>query len=83
MGKTEKKRKKITQLKQPKYQKPKDENMEWTKHMFILFKKKNPACISYLGLLFITENTLYVYSFLGFYNLVLGCWVSQLFGTLE
>ena len=31
MGKTEKKGKKITQLKWPKYQKPKDENMGWTK----------------------------------------------------
>ena len=32
MGKTEKTGKKITQLKWPKYQKPKDENMGWTKH---------------------------------------------------
>ena len=31
MGKTERKKKKITQLKWPKYQKPKDENMGWTK----------------------------------------------------
>ena len=31
MGKTEKNGKKITQLKWPKYQKPKDENMGWTK----------------------------------------------------
>ena len=33
MGKMEKKRKKITQLKQPKYQIPKKENMGWTKHL--------------------------------------------------
>ena len=33
MGKTEKNGKKITQLKWPKYQKPKDENMGWTKHI--------------------------------------------------
>ena len=32
MGKTEKTGKKITQLKWPKYQKPKDKNMGWTKH---------------------------------------------------
>ena len=32
IGKTEQKGKKITQLKWPKYQKPKDENMGWTKH---------------------------------------------------
>ena len=32
MAKTEKNRKKITQLKWPKYQKPKDENMGWLKH---------------------------------------------------
>ena len=31
MGKTEKKGKKITQLKWPKYQKPKGKNMGWTK----------------------------------------------------
>ena len=31
MGKTERNGKKITQLKWPKYQKPKDENMGWTK----------------------------------------------------
>ena len=31
-GKTEENRKKITQLKWPKYQKPKDKNMGWTKH---------------------------------------------------
>ena len=33
MGKTEKNGKKITQLKWPKYQKPKDENMGWTKQL--------------------------------------------------
>ena len=33
-GKMSKMEKKITQLKWPKYQKPKDENMGWTKHMF-------------------------------------------------
>ena len=32
MGKTEKNGKKITQLKWPKYQKPRGENMEWTKY---------------------------------------------------
>ena len=32
MGKTEKTGKKIMQLKWPKYKKPKDENMGWTKH---------------------------------------------------
>ena len=32
MGKTEKPEKKITQVKWPKYQKPKDENMGWTKN---------------------------------------------------
>ena len=32
MDKTEKNRKKITQLKWPKYQKPKDKNKGWTKH---------------------------------------------------
>ena len=32
MGKTEKNRKKITQLKWPKYQKSKDEYIEWVKH---------------------------------------------------
>ena len=31
MGKMEKNRKKIMQLKWPKYQKPKDENMGWMK----------------------------------------------------
>ena len=31
MGKTEKTGKKITQLNWPKYQKPKDKNMGWTK----------------------------------------------------
>ena len=35
MGKTEKPRKKIVQLKWPKYQKPKEENMGWTKHKFL------------------------------------------------
>ena len=35
MGKTEKNGKKITQLKWPKYQKPKDENMGWTKHLIV------------------------------------------------
>ena len=32
MGKTEKNRKKITQLKWPKYQKPQDGNVGWKKH---------------------------------------------------
>ena len=32
MDKTEKNGKKITQLKWPKYQKPKDEKMGWMKH---------------------------------------------------
>ena len=34
MGKTEKTGKKISQLKWPKYQKPKDKNMGWMKHLF-------------------------------------------------
>ena len=34
MGKTEKKGMKMTQLKWPKYQKPKDENTGWTKHIW-------------------------------------------------
>ena len=34
MGKMEKNGKKITQLRWPKYQKAKDENMGWTKHKF-------------------------------------------------
>ena len=33
MGKTEKNRKKISELKWPKYQKPEDENMGWTKQL--------------------------------------------------
>ena len=33
MGKTEKNGKKIKQVKWPQYQKPKDENMGWTKHV--------------------------------------------------
>ena len=33
MGKTETNEKKIMQLKWPKYQKPKDENIGWTKHL--------------------------------------------------
>ena len=33
MGKMEKNWKEITQLKWPKYQKPKDKNMGWTKHL--------------------------------------------------
>ena len=39
MGKTEKKRKKITQIKWSKYQKPKDENVGWTKYKW----SKDPA----------------------------------------
>ena len=34
MGKTGKNEKKITQLKQPKYKKPKDKNMGWTKQKY-------------------------------------------------
>ena len=37
MGKTEKNRKKITQLKWPKYEKPKDETMEGTKQLTAMF----------------------------------------------
>ena len=41
MGKTEKKtRKKITQLNWPKYQKPKDKHMGWTKHNWPLVVDK-------------------------------------------
>ena len=39
MGKTEKNGKKITQLKWPKYQKPKNENMGWTKQSFLASQK--------------------------------------------
>ena len=38
MGKTEKNGKKITNLKWPKYQKPKNENMGWTKHKWHFWK---------------------------------------------
>ena len=38
MGKMEKKGKKITHLKWPKYQKTKDENMGWTKHKSFFFR---------------------------------------------
>ena len=38
MGKTEKTGKKITQLKWPKYQKPKDENMGWIKQLWWNFQ---------------------------------------------
>ena len=41
MGKTEKDEKIITQLKWPKYQKPKDENMGWRKHQWYQIKAKH------------------------------------------
>ena len=43
MGKMEK----ITQLKWPKYQKPKDENMGWTKHEFLIILAGSGRLIIY------------------------------------
>ena len=47
MGMTEKNGKKITQLKWLKYQKPKDENVGWTKHKK---QKKIPIISVLIGL---------------------------------
>ena len=44
MGKTEKTGKEITQLKWPKYQKPKDESMGWPKQKSVL---SSPAKLEY------------------------------------
>ena len=49
MGKTRKKnRNKITQIKWPKYQKPKDENMEWMKQILVMMRQKKIIWFSYL-----------------------------------
>ena len=77
MGKTEKTRKKITQIKWPKYQKPKDENMKGTKHKFEGFQKNGILDLHgvpfYAVVVFLTEpkkifkSTLNVLRFLGLF----------------
>ena len=51
MGKTKKNWKKITQLKWPKYPKPKDENMGWTKHKTAKVKSEFCQNIRWRGIL--------------------------------
>ena len=52
MGKTEKNGKKIMQLKWPKYQKPKDENMGWTKQKSVKTEAIGKYWVGKLELLF-------------------------------